>query len=124
LQRFYKLYPEFATSPPMQRPFEWKWYFAFQHLGDQHVAQNSMAYRAGIAKRDRRAGLISLALPPIAIQRAIHRLARTDMAAQAAFQDRIRAYHTKLRTYYYPFLFSEKPFMPAAFDAAPEFETP
>jgi ABC-2 type transport system permease protein len=122
LQRFYKLYPKWANSPPMQRPFEWKWYFAFQHLGDQHVAQMSRAYRDGIAQRDARAGLISLALPPIAIQRALHHLARTDMAAQSAFQDRIRAYHAKLRTYYYPFLFENKPFTPSDFDNAPEFE--
>jgi ABC-2 type transport system permease protein len=124
LQRFYKLYPEFATSPPMQRPFEWKWYHAFQHLGDQQVEALSRAYRAGIAKRDARAGLVALALPPIAVQRALHRLARTDMAAQAAYQERIRAYHTQLRTYYYPYLFTAKPFTPAAFDAAPKFEGP
>jgi ABC-2 type transport system permease protein len=121
LQRFYKFYPEFATSPPMQRPFEWKWYFAFQHLGDQQVEPLSLAYRAGIATRDARAGLIAFSLPPIAIQRTLHRLADTDMAAQTAYQDRIRAYHTKLRTYYYPYLFSAKPFTPADFDAVPEF---
>lgn len=124
LQRFYKLYPEFATSPPMQRPFEWKWYHAFQHLGDQQVEGLSRAYRAGIAKRDARAGLVALALPPIAVQRALHRLARTDMTAQSAYQDRIRAYHTQLRTYYYPYLFTAKPFTPTDFDAAPKFDGP
>jgi ABC-2 type transport system permease protein len=46
------------------------------------------------------------------------------MAAQAAYQERIRAYHTQLRTYYYPYLFTAKPFTPAAFDAAPKFEGP
>jgi len=124
LQRFYALYPELSNSEPMQRPFEWKWYFAFQHLGDQKVEPMSRAYRAGIAKRDARAEIVSFALPPIAVQRAMHRLARTDMAAQAAYQDRIRAYHAKLRTYYYPFLFAAKPFTPADFDAAPEFVGP
>lgn len=124
LQRFYKIYPEFATSPPMQRPFEWRWYFAFQHLGDQKVEPMSRAYRTGITMREARAGLVSFALPPIAIQRAMHRLARTDMAAQLAYQNRIRAYHTRLRTYYYPFLFTTKPFTPADFDATPEFVDP
>jgi ABC-2 type transport system permease protein len=124
LQRFYKLYPQWANSPPMQKPFEWKWYFAFQHLGDQHVEPQSRAYRTGIAKREARAGLVSIALPPIAIQRALHRLANTDMAAQSAFEDRVRAYHGRLRTYYYPFLFTNKPFTPADFDGVPEFEEP
>ena len=122
LQRFYKLYPEFATSAPMQRPFEWKWYYAFQHLGDQQVEPLSRVYRAGIAERDARAGLVALALPPIAIQRGFHQIARTDMAAQAAYQERIRTSHTQLRTYYYPFLFTDKPFTPADFDATPGFQ--
>lgn len=121
LQRFYKLYPEYATSPPMQRPFEWKWYYAFQHLGDQQVEPLSTAYRAGIVEREARAGLVALALPPIAIQRALYRIAGTDMSAQWDYQDRIRAYHTQLRTYYYPFLFSAKPFTSADFDAAPAY---
>ncbi len=121
LQRFYKFHPELASSPPMQRPFEWKWYFAFQHLGDQQVESLSTFYRTGIAKRDARAGLVALALPPLAIQRAFHRIANTDLAAQSAYQDRIRAYHTQLRTYYYPYLFLAKPFTPADFDATPEF---
>lgn len=121
LQRFYKLYPEYAKSPPMQRPFEWKWYYAFQHLGDEQVAPMSRAYREGIASRDTRAGLVALALPPIAIQRGLHRLARTDVAAHLAYQERVRAYHTQLRTYYYPFLFTDKPFTPSDFDAAPKF---
>lgn len=122
LQRFYELYPEFAKSPPMQKPFEWKWYFAFQHLGDLHVEPVSRAYQAGIAKRDARAGRVSLLLPPIAIQRGFHRIARTDMEAQAAYQARIRSYHTRLRTYYYPYLFMAKPFTPADFDQVPEFD--
>jgi ABC-2 type transport system permease protein len=46
------------------------------------------------------------------------------MAAQSAYQDRIRAYHTRLRTYYYPYLFMAKPFTPADFDAAPAFDRP
>jgi ABC-2 type transport system permease protein len=124
LQRFYKLYPELANAPPMKRPFEWKWYFAFQHLGDEQVKDQSRAYREGIARRDARAGYVAWTLPPIAIQRALHRLARTDVAAQSAFEGRIRAYHTRLRTYYYPFLFSDKPFTAADFDGVPEFEAP
>jgi ABC-2 type transport system permease protein len=122
LVRFYQSHPEWAHSGGIDRPFHWKWYFAFQQLGDEHVAVQSRAYRAGIATREARAGLVSWALPPIAIQRGLHLLARTNVAAQLAYQDRVRAFHERLRRFYYPYLFDDKRFDAVAFDAAPEFE--
>jgi ABC-2 type transport system permease protein len=121
LARFYELYPEWKNSAPVGIAFDWKWYYAFQHLGDDHVAATSRAYREGVAERERRAGAVSWLLPPIAIQRGLHRLADTDNAAQLAYQDRIRAFHKRLREFYYPYLFDGTAFTPADFDAAPEF---
>jgi ABC-2 type transport system permease protein len=60
-------------------------------------------------------------LPPIAIQRGLHRLANTDVSAQLAYQDRVRAFHDRLRRFYYPYLFDGTPFTPAQFDSAPEY---
>jgi ABC-2 type transport system permease protein len=122
LARFYQSHPEWATSGGIDRPFHWKWYFAFQQLGDEQVAAASRAYRNGVETREARAALVSWALPPIAIQRAQHRLARTDVTAQLAYQDRVRAFHERLRRFYYPYLFNNKPFDAAAFGAAPRFE--
>jgi ABC-2 type transport system permease protein len=120
LDRFVELYPEWRTDP-MERPFEWKWYFAFQHLGDLHVAQTARAYRDGVAERERMAGFAAWAMPPIAIQRSLLRLAQTDVAAQLVFQDRVRAYHNQLRAFYYPYLFHERPFGRGDFAKAPRF---
>jgi ABC-2 type transport system permease protein len=122
LARFYQSHPEWAASGGIDRPFHWKWYFAFQQLGDEHVAAMSRAYRAGIAQREDRAGLISWALPPIALQRALHRLAQTDVTAQLAYQDRVRAFHERLRRYYYPYLFGDVAFSAEDFGAAPSFK--
>lgn len=122
LARFYKTHPEWAHSGGIDRPFHWKWYYAFQQLGDEHVAQMSRAYRQGIELREKRAWMVSWASPPIALQRALHRLARTDVAAQLAYQDRVRAFHARLRQFYYPYLFDERPFDAAAFDQAPSFQ--
>jgi ABC-2 type transport system permease protein len=49
-------------------------------------------------------------------------MAGTDVTAQLAYQQRIRAYHTRLRAYYYGFLFSEKPFGPDDLEAMPRFD--
>jgi len=124
LARFYQTHPEWAHSAPVGIAFDWKWYYAFQHLGDEHVAQVSREYRAGVAQREHRAGLVSWLLPPIAIQRGLHRLAKTDVAAQLAYQDRIRAFHERLRRFYYPYLFDATPFTRADFDRAPEYDRP
>ena len=121
LTRFYQSHPEWAGSVPVGIAFDWKWYYAFQQLGDERVATMSRAYRAGVALRERRAGLVSWALPPIAIQRGLHRLANTDVSAQLAYQDRVRAFHDRLRRFYYPYLFDGTPFTPAQFDTAPEY---
>lgn len=121
LTRFYQSHPEWAGSAPVGIAFDWKWYYAFQQLGDERVATMSRAYRAGVALRERRAGLVSWALPPIAIQRGLHRLANTDVSAQLAYQDRVRAFHDRLRRFYYPYLFDGTPFTPAQFNTAPEY---
>jgi ABC-2 type transport system permease protein len=121
LTRFYQSHHEWAGSAPVGIAFDWKWYYAFQQLGDERVATMSRAYRAGVALREQRAGLVSWALPPIAIQRGLHRLASTDVSAQLAYQDRVRAFHDRLRRFYYPYLFDGTPFTPAQFDTAPEY---
>ncbi len=121
LDRFVALHPEWRTDP-LERPFEWKWYFAFQHLGDLEVAATSRAYRDGIAARERMADAAAWAMPPIAIQRGLLRLARTDAAAQLAFQDRTRAFHARLRAFYYPYLFHEREFGADDFAKAPRFD--
>ena len=119
---FYQSHPEWAHSAPMTMAFDWKWYYAFQQLGDEQVADLSREYRAGIALREQRAGLVSWCFPPIAMQRGLHRLARTDVHAQLAYQDRIRAFHERLRRFYYPFLFDKVPFTAADFARTPEFD--
>lgn len=121
LARFYRSHPEWAGSTPVSIAFDWKWYFAFQQLGDEHVAEMSKEYRDSIAERERRAGIASLLLPPIALQRALHRLANSDVTAQLAYQDRIRAFHQRLRGFYYRYLFTGTPFTQADFDKAPQF---
>lgn len=122
LARFYQTHPEWAGSSPVSIAFDWKWYYAFQQLGDEHVAEMSREYRESVAERERRAGLASLLLPPIALQRALHRLANTDITAQLAYQDRVRAFHKRLRSFYYPYLFRGIPFTPVDFDKAPQFD--
>lgn len=110
MRRFLALYPQHSAGSALPPTFHWKWYFAFQHLGDLHVAKESQAYRDGIARRGAMARVAGWALPPAGIAQAMSALARTDITAQLDYQMRIRAYHMQLREFYYDYLFSEKPF--------------
>ena len=122
MQRFLALYPDFAPHGQVPPTFSWKWYFAFQHLGDVHVASDSLAYRNGIARRANYGHAVGWLLPPAGLAQAMAALAGTDVTAQLAYQQRIRCYHTRLRAYFYGFLFGDKPFGPDDLEAVPRFE--
>jgi ABC-2 type transport system permease protein len=121
LDRFLDSHPQWAGTAALTPAFHWKWYFAFQQLGDQHVAGLARGYREGIARRDGFADAVGWALPPVGIQRALHRLAATDVRAQLEYLDRVRVFHAELRNHYYPFLFEDRPFGAAGYAGLPRF---
>lgn len=122
MEQFLAIYPQHAPGSALPPAFHWKWYFAFQHLGDLHVADQSQAYRGGILRRAELAQTAGWLLPPAGLAQAMSALAKTDVTAQLGYQMRIRAYHTRLREFYYDYLFSEKPFSPADLARVPRFD--
>lgn len=122
MQAFFRQYPQYRTTKPVEGGFHWKWYYAFQHLGDLSVADQTRSYRAGLEARDTWTRRLAVILPPLATQVTIHRLAETDLTAQLAYQDRIRTYHRQLREFYYPYIFDERAFGPAEFSASPKWQ--
>jgi ABC-2 type transport system permease protein len=122
MRDFLKVYPQHEPGSEIPPTFHWKWYFAFQHLGDLHVTAQSRAYRDGIARRAEMAGLAGWLLPPAGLAQAMSAMAGTDVAAQLDYQMRIRAYHRRLREFYYDYLFSEKPFGPEELARVPRYD--
>lgn len=122
MRAFYANHPEWKDSPPLTAAFHYKWYLAFHQVGDESVAGKVAAYRHGIEARDAAAHTLGWLLPSVGVQAALARLAQTDMQAQLAYQDRIRAFHERLRNFYYGYLFTDKPFGKADFGKAPNFK--
>jgi ABC-2 type transport system permease protein len=122
MRRFYARHPEWAGSPPLGTAFHYKWYLAFHQNGDESVAPRVAAYRRGLEARDAAARTLGWMLPSVGVQAALTRLADTDLRGQLAYQDRIRAFHARLRRFYYGYLFTDRPFDRADFDRAPRFE--
>jgi ABC-2 type transport system permease protein len=122
MRAFYARYPQWADSAPLPVKFHYKWYFAFHEVGDESVADKVRAYRNGLERRARIANTLGWVLPSVGVQALLTRLADTDLEAQLAYQDRIRAYHARLRDFYYGYLFRDRPFEKADFDRAPRWQ--
>ncbi len=120
---FVARHPEWAdyTHTKAGQAFEWKWYYAFQQVGDQVAEPLSQAWREGRIKRDRLAGLLAWLSPPALAERALQAIAKTDLAASLAYEQRVRDYHAALRAYYYPRLFRDEPFSDASLGQRPRY---
>lgn len=121
MMAFVERHPQWAAYTGVERPFEWKWYYAFQQVGDQKAQALSQAYTAGRLQRDRLAGWLAVIAPPVLLERSLQALAGTDLRASLAYEARVRAFHASLREFYYPKLFRDEAFDPAARVALPQF---
>jgi ABC-2 type transport system permease protein len=122
MDRFFGSHPQWQGTAPLPSGFHWKWYYAFQQLGDESVAAPVAAYRDSLRARQRWTVRVGWLLPGVGAQAALHRLAHTDLEAQLAYQDAIADFHGRLRAFYYPYLFNELSFGEADFAAQPRFE--
>lgn len=122
LQRFFVSHPAWRDTAPLPKGFHWKWYYAFQQLGDESVAPQVAAYRQGLLARQRWTERAGWLLPSVALQTVLHRVAGTDLPAQLAYQDAVARFHQRLREQLYPHLFTERPFGPPDVAQQPRFE--
>lgn len=85
--------------------FEWKWYYAFQQVGDEKAEVLSRDYRDRRLKRDELTSRLSLVSPASLMQRQFEKFAQTNATAAFAYEARVRDFHKNLREWYYPRLF-------------------
>lgn len=121
MEKFFRTHPEWQHTAPLPSGFHWKWYYAFQQLGDESVAPQVAAYRDGLLARQRWTSRLGWLLPGVGVQAALHRQANTDLRAQLAYQDGITDFHARLRAFYYSYLFKDLRFGPEDFAAQPRF---
>lgn len=122
MAQFFRTHPEWQHTAPLPAGFHWKWYYAFQQLGDERVATQVAAYRDGLLARQHWTARLGWVLPGVGVQAALHRQADTDLLAQLAYQDRIADFHARLRGFYYPYLFNDVRFGMKDVDAQPRFD--
>ncbi|MEM9292666.1 MAG: DUF3526 domain-containing protein [Acidobacteriota bacterium] len=121
MEPFIDRHPEWADHVEISRPFEWKWYYAFQQVGDQQAEELSLAFRDGRKQRESLAGTLSWLSPPALLERTLQRAAQTDGRSALEYEERVRRYHAELRAWYYPKLFPELPFDQGLLAEVPDF---
>ncbi len=121
MRPFLETHPEWQGTPPVTGRFHWKWYYAFHQVADQRVAERAHLYRESLMRRQTLTERASWWLPSVGAQVLLHRLARTDLPAQLAYESAIREFHARLRRFYYPYFFEERPFGREDFRLAPRF---
>ena len=48
MEKFFRTHPEWRHTAPLPSGFHWKWYYAFQQLGDESAAPQVAAYRRAV----------------------------------------------------------------------------
>jgi ABC-2 type transport system permease protein len=119
--RFLATHPEWRGHEKFEGRFHWKWLFAMHQVGDEAVASQVAAYRASLLERERWTTRLGWLLPNVAAQGMLHRLADTDLVAQLDYQNSIGAFHKRLRRFFYPYLFYDRPFTRGDFETLPFF---
>ena len=110
MDAFVASHPEWEDFADIPTPFEWQWYYAFQQVGDESVADLSAALRDGVRRRDRVMQRASLISPPLFVDRFFTRRARTDIRAFQDYDACVRDFHESLRKAHYPMLFGVEPY--------------
>ncbi len=119
---FVAAHPQWAPHAAIEKPFEWKWYYAFQWGGDDAAKEMSAAIRSGVVARDRVMGRFALLSPPLLAERLITRTAGTGISDYLAYETCVRDFHAQLRTFYYPMLFGVQDYSSEQMKALPEYQ--
>lgn len=114
-------HPEWRDTSPVLGRFHWKWYYAMHEVGDDGVAAEVAEYRRSLTAREEWTDRLGWALPAAAVQAILHRAADSDLRAHLAYQSSIEQFHTRLRDFYYPYMFHERPFQKADFEQMPRY---
>ncbi|MDC8831959.1 DUF3526 domain-containing protein [Alteromonas gilva] len=121
MDAFVATHPQWAGKTEISSLFEWKWYYAFQQVGDQQAAPLALAYQQSAEQKYRIAGWIAWLSPATLLQRTLTHWAETDAVAAWQYEQQVRRFHSELRHFYYPLLFNNQQFKMQILDTRPEF---
>ena len=109
MEKFYQHYPQLKQYPfPAALSFSWYWYYAMQQMGDDEASAGAKSMSEKLVKRHHFTNLSALFLPGIQTQLRLNELAGSDLENHLNFQKAVKAYHEKIRLYFYPVIFQNE----------------
>ncbi|MFC3032706.1 DUF3526 domain-containing protein [Pseudoalteromonas fenneropenaei] len=109
LDEFLAIESQWQNTAPLGAAFDWKWYYAQQHMSDLAVAEQWQSYIASSWARQERLAALSVFSPALFFQLRLNQLANTSSRSQLEYLQEIGAYHQQVRHFFYDFLFFAKP---------------
>ncbi|MDT0678539.1 ABC transporter permease [Autumnicola musiva] len=120
MERFFIHHPEWQHTAPIEGRFDWRWYYAFQHLGDVAVEDLAIDYQESLRKRHKLANQLDFLSIPVNVQTTLNAIAASDLPSHLNFIRSATQHHDAIRAFYYPFLFNQIPFTHAEYQDEPE----
>jgi ABC-2 type transport system permease protein len=119
---FFQYHPEWRGTSPVTTRFHWKWYYAFHHNADMLVMPKVNAQTNTLLNRHRYSQKVGWLLPGVSVQNVFDSVSDNSLPRLVAHRESITHFHTKLRLYFYPYVFNEKPFYKIDFESMPTLE--
>lgn len=123
-EQYLEDYPQWQQTTPLSptERFDWRWYYAMQHMSEVIVAETAQDFRAQHLQSHQLGQYFAWLSPVMQMQKSLNRLADTDMLANQAFLEQIQQYYQTLQEFYFPFLFFDQAFTDSGFEQIPQFE--
>lgn len=107
MEKFYTRYPQFESyGYPPEEGFNWWWYYAMQHLGDEESIEESTMMRTKILQREQMSRKWAQFIPSIHTQLTFNDLAGTSLTNHMGFLAYLNDFHEQIRLHFYPKIFS------------------
>lgn len=122
LNTFLSQNPTWQETAPLGEAFDWKWYYAQQHLSDVSASQYWQQHQELSLARNQRLQQLSVLSPCLFLQLKLNQLAKTSSEDHLAYLAQVSEYHQKIRHFFYDFLFFDREFTADDVNAFPLFE--
>ncbi|MEM6736684.1 MAG: DUF3526 domain-containing protein [Bacteroidota bacterium] len=106
LQKFYTRYPQFETFGfPEEEGFNWMWYYAMQHMGDEESRNESKEMKEKIMLRGLTSKKWARFVPTMHTQLLFNDIAGTSLTSHMDFLEQTQRFHERIRLFFYPKIF-------------------
>ena len=113
--------PEWNDTGPLPEVFHWKWYYAMQSISDAAVEEYVDQLRSLRLDSYQSASFWAWASPVMSLQHSFSAIAGTDGAAHQHYVDQVQRFHKKMKSFFYPHYFFDRPFPKENLKDIPQF---